>query len=351
VVAGALNGDIKTSAFGAACVQGGGSATGAMLVLGGTTTITLSGNAGTLEVCGLAVNQPALGRSVELPVFGLKADVVTTDTDTLTPAADPTGTTWVNPAKARTVDATVATYSLAKNKTSNPLVFTAVSGTKVIPSTVTTLTADVTALASAAATFTVTVLNKDGTTACTTPTAGTMPTAALAKVSLNVTCTKALVAPLSVQFKAITPNSGSTRTISVDGLVLRYSVQGPKMSAASGCVIAPGGCDVISSSGNKNQLWLDGEVYLPLGKVTLQVPNTAAAVSTLGVVVRVLSVKTTGSTAAVPIVATENGALNPGDVTVTAKVGDAVSMACRVTFTVTGATISASTVQSCTVAR
>ncbi len=350
VVAGALTGNIKTSAFGEACQRGGSPTKGAMLVFGGTSTLTLSGSAGTVEVCGLSVSQPSLGRSVQLPVFGLTSDVGTTESDTLATTEDPEGKNWANSEYARTIDGAVATYRLAKKKTSTPLVFREVKGSKAIPAAVTTLTADLTGLTTATTTFTLTVLNANGATACTGP-SGSLPTSSLSVVSVNLTCSRALVAPLTVQFVATASNSGKTRTVSVDGLVLRYTAAGATMSAQSGCVVAPGGCDVISSSGNKNQLWLDGEVYLPRAKVSLQVPNLSSAFSTLGVVVRVLAVKTTGSTAAVPIVAVDNGALNPGDVTVTADIGEATWMECRVEFGVSGPAISSTTVRSCTASR
>ncbi len=355
VVAGRLvPGFSSATPFGAACVRGGAAADGAMLVFGGSSVISLQGSSPSLEVCGRSVNQPALGKSVRIPVFGPTVDVFTTYSNTFSLGTNPTGTSWVNPAYARTVNATqVATYSLARNRTSNPLLFSSVTPQTALPTwTVPRLTADVTAKSTVANDkFTVTALNSDGSTACTTGTAGTLTTT-LARVTVSLTCTKPLVSPLTLRFAATSPNFGSTRTISVDGLALGYTnVPGPTISAQSGCVAAPGGCAFLSSTGNGNTFWFDGEVYLPKAKIDVQLPNNSLGFTTLGMVIRVLKVKTTGSTQTVPVVAVDNGNLSNGDVTIVAKVGSDSWMTCRVSLSVAGPSVTGATIQGCTVPR
>jgi hypothetical protein len=353
VIAGKLvPGFTSATAVGGACVRGGAVGAGALLVLGGTTQISMQSSTPSLEVCGLNVNQPSLGRTVKMSLYGPAKNVSTTYTDTLTPGANPTGSGWVNPSYARTVgDAVFATYSLAKKSTTNNLVFGTTTSTFAPPNAIVPLSADVTAWSSTAGdTFKVTVLNSDGTTACTTGTAGSL-TAALAKTTVSLTCTKPITSTVTARLAVTAPNSGSTRTITVDGLVLNYSGPGAAIAMQSGCVITANGCSVLSSSGNGNTFWFDGEVYLPKAKIAVQLPNASAGFTTLGVVVRVLSTTTTGSTQNIPIVAVDNGVMNPGSVTVRMRVGADEWMTCYVTYAVAGAVVSAGAVQSCTVPR
>ena len=72
--------------------------------------------------------------------------------------------------------------------------------------------------------------------------------------------------------------------------------------------------------------------------------------SASGLTVRVLKIKA-NSTNIVPIVAAENGALKPGDITVVANVGSDAWMTCRVSLTVAGALVTGATIQGCTVPR
>jgi hypothetical protein len=341
-------GGMATSALGAGCSQ---SSPGAMLLLGGTTAISLSGSTPSFEVCGRTTTQ-AGGRSVPIPLFGPTTDInaPTTGTLTVSGATAPSGTSWSSPANAKSIDNKVATYTLAKNKASNVLSIPGYSGTVAIPATATSLNAVVNAVTSPDATVTLTARNNGDTVdACTGTTSPNLPigTAVSATTTVTVTlaCTKALVAPLTLRVVVTAPNTSSNRAVKLDGVNLSYGDPGPTIKAA--CAT----CTVLSGGGNGNSVWLGGEVYLPRGKISLQLPATSTTLSTLGMVVRVLDLQTTGSTAVLPIIATDNGALYPGDVTVTTKVGDVVWTSCRVTYGVTGAAVTSSKVLGCTVPR
>lgn len=346
VIGGTVSGAIASAPFPGGCVDG---AAGAMVILGGTSTITLSGSKASLQVCGLSVPQ-ATG-PVRIAVYGPTSDLAATVSDTLVPTANPSGSSWSSAANAKTINGLVATYSLAKNRTSNTLTYGALSGTVAIPSSLRTLTADVVASTTEAATFRMTVRNATGSsTVCTMASAVALPTPNLGTVRVTLTCSTALVAPLKVLFTATTPNSGGTRTIRLDGLTLSYSVAGAKIAAQSGCVVTPGGCDVLSTSGTSSLAWFGGQVYLPRAKVSLKLSSAATAISSEAIVVRVLNVSTAGPTA-IGQVASAYGALNPGDVTIASSVGDRMSMTCRVTYEVAGSAITGYTVQGCTIPR
>ncbi len=243
---------------------------------------------------------------------------------------------------------------MQKNKTTSNLVFTSVTGANTLPVwTVPTLSIDVTASSPVANdTFKVTVVDSSNTTLCTTPTAGKLKTT-LSKVTISLTCTKPLTTGFKLNLSVTTLNSGtSPRTVSVDGLEMKYvDQQGPKVRAQSGCVSKVDGCDFLSTNGNGNTYWFDGEVYLPKARVNVQLPNNSAGFTTLGMVVRVLEVKTTGSTQTYPIIAVDNGSLNDGDVTIVAMVGDDTWMTCRVSLATSGTSITGATTQGCTVPR
>jgi hypothetical protein len=354
VVGGTLAGDIKKLEVGTTCVQG---TSGTTLILGGTTTITLSGAAASLEVCGTAVTQPN-GKAVELPLYGLTADVVgsATASDTLTNTAETgssgSGTKWSNSERAKAVDGSNATVSLAAGDTTNNLDIGGFSGTKPIPSTITQLTATVVGSvgpSGRSATFAISILDSSGNTLCA-PVSGTFPASA-AKVSVTLTCAKTLKAPLMARIVATADKSPKEdRQIQLDGVTLSYATASSKMLAQSGCVTQVNGCAVLSSNGNGNVIFLDGEVYLPKAKIDVQLPASSTALSTLGLTVRVLQVNTPNSAVSTPIVAIENGGLKPGDVTIVVKVGATSWMSCRVSFvTNSGTTIQTATIQGCTV--
>lgn len=346
---------IATTAVGAACKQG---VNGATLILGGTTQLTLTGATATLEVCGKSITQ-ASGKAVELPLYGPTADIGGAGNSASMTATDENNENdWDNSDDAVKVDGDSASHTLSKKDTSDTLVLTGYGKDVTIPSSVTKLTAEVTGSASAAATFTVSVRTNTGESkkdkdVCTTDTAGTFPSK-LGTTTINLTCTTALVPGsrgLSVRLVAASNDSGSDRTAYVDGVVLKYAADAPKILAQSGCVVTPGGCPVLQTKGNSNSIFLDGEVYLPKAKIEAQIPNLSTTFSTLGVVVRVLDVQVPASVAVQPVVAAENGSLNDGDVTVQALVNGDVWMTCRVAFTASGTKVTGSTVRACTVPR
>lgn len=354
VVAGTLAGDITTLPVGQACTQGSG---GATIILGGTSTITLQTATPSLEVCGQAVTQ-AGGAAVELPLYGPTADLVGTaaTSDTFTSTTSPTttgsGTNWSNVSRAQTVNNSSATLSLSAGAKSRNLDIRGFNGTKAIPSSTTPITVDVYGSSSRSATFAVSVVNSSGTTLCA-PVTGTFPSSR-ARVTVDLACVglpTTTPANLTVRVVATAGSSPSqTRSIQVDGVVPRYSVAGTKVSAQSGCVTAVNGCAVLSSTGSGNEIFLDGEVYLPKAMIDVVLPNSSTSLTTLGITVRVLKVKA-NSTLTVPIVASENGALEAGDVTIVAKVGSDTWMTCRATFAVSGPAVTGSAIQGCTVPR
>ncbi|MEN9643717.1 MAG: hypothetical protein RL238_386 [Actinomycetota bacterium] len=346
---------IATTAAGAACKQG---ANGATLILGGTTTITLSGSTATLEVCGKSIPQ-ASGKSVEIPLYGPTADIGGAGSSvSMTATGEDAGGDWDNESDAVKVDGKSANHKLGKKDSSDTLVLTGYGKDTTIPSTVTKLTADVIGYATGTTNFTVVVRTNTGDSkkdkdVCTADTVGTFPSK-IGTTTINLTCTTALVPGskgLTVKFVATTPNSGEDRRAYLDGIVLNYTTTGPKILAQSGCVVTPGGCAVLETKGNSNSISLDGEIYLPKAKIKAQIPNLSTTFSTQGVVVRVLDVQVPASVDVRPIVAAENGVLNDGDVTVQALVNGDVWMTCRVTLTASGQKVTATSVRGCTVPR
>lgn len=346
---------IATTAVGSACTQG---VNGATLILGGTTTLTLSGSTATLEVCGKSITQ-ASGKAVELPLYGPTADIGGGGgTTSMTATGENNSNDWDNTSDAVSVDGKSAKHKLGKKDTSDVLTLTGYGKDTTIASTVTKLTADVTGYATATTNFSIVVRTNTGDSkkdkdVCTTDAAGTFGSK-LGTTTINLTCNTALVPGsrgLSVRLVASTNDNGGDRTAYVDGVVLKYGTAGPKILAQSGCVVAPKGCAVLETKGNSNSIFLDGEIYLPKAKIKAQIPNLSTTFSTLGVVVRVLDVQVPASIQVQPIVAAENGALNDGDVTVQALVGGDVWMTCRVTLTASGQKVTAASMRGCTVPR
>lgn len=355
VVAGDLNGSITTSTFGTSCKQ---DVNGATIVLGGTSNITLSGSNPSLEVCGATYTQSG-GKNVQIPLFALSADLTITGAGgTLVTSSKSNGDDWDNEDKAGAVDGSSASVTLSKNKSSKDLFIPGwnVSGGGTIPSGVTQLTAVVrAAVSNDAATFIVKVRNNgESTTACSSSNTA-LPVSATVSSStdttVTLTCTKALVAPLTVVLDTDTSNSGNNRTIRIDGVrSLTYAgVTTVAVKAGSGCYVQAGSnCAVLNSQGTDKYMFFDGEVYLPQMRIDIQLPNQSTALSTLGIVIRSIKLATSGSTAVIPIVATENGQINAGDVVVTANVGGVAWVTCRATFTVSGTTVTGSTITNCT---
>jgi hypothetical protein len=346
---------IAATAVGAACKQG---VNGATLILGGTTQLTLTGAAATLEVCGKSITQ-ASGKAVELPLYGPTADIGGTGSSASMTATGNSGSgDWDNDDEAVKVDGDSASHKLGKKDSSDTLSLTGYGANTTIPSTVTELTADVTGYATGTTTFTVVVRTNTGDSkkdknVCTTDAAGTFGNK-LGTTTIDLTCTTALLPGsrgLTVRLVASTPNSGGDRKAYVDGVVLKYAADAPKILAQSGCVVTPGGCPVLQTKGNSNSIMLDGEVYLPKAKIAAQIPNLSTTFSTLGVVVRVLDVQVPASVDVQPVIAAENGSLNDGDVTVQTLVNGDVWMTCRVAFTASGMKVTGSTVRGCTVPR
>jgi hypothetical protein len=343
VVAGTLNGSIATSAIPGGCVDDGA---GVTIVLAGASTIALSGSNASLQVCGRNLPQS----STKVAIYGPPSSVTTTLSDTLVPSSNPTGSTWVSPANAKLVDGLLASYnSLSKGSNANVLTFPTVLGAAAFPvATVTPITAEVTGLATQAVNFTLQV-RSNGTTACTSATVA-LPLTTLATVSTTFTCTRALVAPLSIRFNATAVNTGTARNIQLDGVVLKYSVAGASIAAQSGCVVAVvGGCDAVSMNNAGGQLWLGGRVYLPRAKMSIRLKDGSTVLSTQAMVVRSLSVTTSGPTSSGTVAADTVVQLRPGDVTIASSVGGRMSMTCRVTYAVAGAAVTGYTVQGCTI--
>jgi hypothetical protein len=286
------------------------------------------------------------GRSVPIPLFGPTADIFTQTSGTFTvTTGTPSGSGWSSPSNAKSVDLSVATANVTKGNTST-LSIPGWTGT--VPASITPLSAVVNAVSSMDATVTLTVRNSDASTACTgtaTPLPIGSAVSATTTTTVTLACTKLLATPLTLVVAVKAGSSNGTRALKVDGVKLTYTLPGPTIKAA--CAT----CTVLSGGGNGNSVWLGGEVYLPRGKISLQLPATSTTLSTLGMVVRVIDLQTTGSTSTLPIIATDSGALYPGDVTVTTKVGGVVWTSCRVTYGVTGAAVTSSKVLGCTVPR
>jgi len=343
---------LASTAAGAACKQG---VNGATLVLGGTTTITLSGSTATLEVCGKAITQTS-GNSVKLPLYGPTADIVTAGSSgVLTTSVNPTtsgsGTNWSKPSRAKTVDGSSATLSLSRGTSSRNLDITGFTGATAVPSAVRQLSLVARASSNRAATLSLTVLNASGGVQCPTVSGLTLPTS-LGDVAATLNCSGPITTPLTVRAVVTALSSpSSTRSVAFDGVTVSYGTPAMKILGQSGCVVTPGGCAVLETKGNSNSIFLDGEVYLPKAKIAAQIPNLSTTFSTLGVVVRVLDVQVPASVEVQPVLAAENGNLNDGDVTVQALVNGDVWMTCRVTFTASGQKVTGSSLRGCTVPR
>ncbi|MFM2077319.1 MAG: hypothetical protein RJA49_1209 [Actinomycetota bacterium] len=358
VIAGTLpNGTagMATSAFGAGCVK---TSPGATLALGGSSTISFSGSSPSLEVCGASYAQS--GGAVKLPLFGIPNDIGTTVTSPFVkgPVAAPTGTTgWTNLPNALLLGDSLSATSTSFKSTTSPvpaLTFTIGLSSDPVLSTATSLTAVVSASSTVTSGTSLTVDVTDSSTTpktCTTPTKQTVNNNTLKSYTFTITCPAGLKAPFTAKVTTST-TSTTARTASVDGMTLSYAVvPATKMAAQSGSLITPNGSAVISSSGNGNGMWFDGVIYMPKAKIAVQIPASSLALSTLGIVVRVLDVQTTGSTQNQPVVATDNitSTLSAGDVTVQALVNGIVWMTCRVTFATAGTAVTGFTTQACTI--
>jgi hypothetical protein len=358
VIAGTLpsgTAGMATSAFGAGCVK---TSAGATLALGGSTAISFSSSSPSLEVCGASIAQT--GGSVKLPVYGIPADIGTTVVSPFLkgPVAAPTGTTgWTNLGNALLIGDSKSATSVSFKSTTTPvpaLTFTVGLATDPVLPTATSLTAVVGASSTVTSGTSLTVDVTDSSATpktCTTPTKQTVNNNTVKNYTFTITCPAGLKAPFTAKVTAST-TSTTARTASIDGMTLSYAVTpSTKMVAESGSLITPNGSAAISSSGNGNGMWFDGVVYMPKAKISVQIPASSLALSTLGMVVRVLDIQTTGSTLNQPVVATDNitSSLSPGDVTVQALVNGIVWTTCRVTFATAGTAVTGATVQGCTI--
>ncbi|MCU1690356.1 MAG: hypothetical protein JWN20_2284, partial [Jatrophihabitantaceae bacterium] len=98
-------------------------------------------------------------------------------------------------------------------------------------------------------------------------------------------------------FELCASYSASSIPTSVYGLKADLTNGALTAHAQSGCVIAVGGCDLISDGANgaKPTFYFEGFVYAPLASVNVVVNNTAKPFFNFGVVLRHLSLTSTGS--------------------------------------------------------
>jgi hypothetical protein len=84
--------------------------------------------------------------------------------------------------------------------------------------------------------------------------------------------------------------------------------------AQSGCVIAVGGCDVVSDGGNgtKPDFFFEGFVYAPLASVDIAVNNTTKPFFNFGLITRSLAISTTGSAITVPFISLPDNSVGYG---------------------------------------
>jgi hypothetical protein len=84
--------------------------------------------------------------------------------------------------------------------------------------------------------------------------------------------------------------------------------------AQTGCVIAVGGCDVVSDGGNgtKPDFFFEGFVYAPLSSIDIAVNNTTQPFFNFGLIARTLTITTTGSAITVPFISLPDNSLGFG---------------------------------------
>jgi hypothetical protein len=340
VVAGTLLGSITTSPLPGGCQE---TASGAQLILGGNTNISM-GPGGSLQVCGIATSFN--GSTLRIPMYGPTRDWAADTAFTLAGSGTPvsTGTaTFTNLAQGVVIDGSSTSASVAKQGGTGILSVSGFGTSGVIPAGATvSLAYAATVSTTANAATQITVTNASGSSCTKTASLVTAMPTLVGAPTVTLDCAGfAATAPLSVQLSVTNSSNNNANTVTVDGFELRWMAPGPAIKAQSGCVttVGSGNCNVLSTSGNGRDVWLAGIAYLPLAKLTLQVPNTSTAVITQSLIARSLNVNATASALTDPIIGSDQGQRSNGDVTINAYVGGNAWVSTRATYAVSGTTI------------
>ena len=311
-------------------------AQGVQIVLSGSSTISLA-SGGSLHVCGRAKDSnndgtPDVG-ALQIAIHGPTTDQTgTSRTLTPTDAAAASGT-WTTVANAKVVDATGATDALKYADTTHLASVTLpVRVSSSVPSTTAVrltgfgdtgttysstnasiaLTSGLSALANVSIDAAIASASGGGT--CTA--SGLAPTAAaeLKTISVSLTCSGALTAPLTATITASNRQNG-TRTWRVDGATITFASPGIAKHDP------PSNKNTLDQGGSGRHFWFTDIVYAPLATANLQTPNTATYTSFDGLVLRTLTVNGTGGANQKPIVG-DPGYRRDGDVVITVSVAD-----------------------------
>ena len=106
----------------------------------------------------------------------------------------------------------------------------------------------------------------------------------------GVACIAALQNPFTVTFTASASASG-TYTENLDGIDLVVTYTPPVVRAENGCTIVINSCSLLTVGGTQAKFVSWGTVYAPLGRVTVNVTDTADVVSfRRGVIARAISI-------------------------------------------------------------
>lgn len=110
------------------------------------------------------------------------------------------------------------------------------------------------------------------------------------------------------------------------------------------------GATAVDAGTNGGELYVKGEVYLPSSHMILTQSKVRSALTTGGLVLKSLEMKTNSSSTTVPVLASANGSYSDGDLELTTSVGGTPWMGCRVEFNSQGY-FALPTLQGCTIPR
>ncbi|MFZ9481377.1 MAG: hypothetical protein ACO3AV_00665 [Ilumatobacteraceae bacterium] len=281
---------------------------GAMIVLGGTSAMTLNGQ-GAIEVCGLETTQGA--DQVRIPLIGSDTELAGTGGGPDVTLTGPTSAT------ASGITRTAARTAAVEYTTTSPL------------SGYTGLSLSWTATSLPSVTATVDVTNDGVATPCVDDAVVT-PGAASLDVSA---CLSSLDLPLTVTFR-FTTTSASAKVATVSGI----SVVASGSSGGGGVTLLDGDdtSPVLSTTATNKLVILHGVTYLPTRPISLNVPNDATVGATRALVVESISINAGGGSAGderLPIVGADLLLPGDGELTFTAYVDGNAWLSTRGTYT------------------
>jgi hypothetical protein len=299
VVGGTYTG-VTPLSFPGSCDQ---SLPGVMFVFGGQSRINLTD--ASMELC----QPPSGGSAVQrIALYGVKP----IPSVTLSPTTTTASAQWTpNPDKTRVIDADAATYTLTAP---NPTATATLGGicTGCIPSGYTIekvllaiahTEADPSRLNSLAVQYfpsggaTGVTIPPDSSSTCGS-TVGITSCAGLHTDTIDVTSgldTAAKLNGVTISYTAVRRNGSPS--VGLDGAQLIVTYSAP-LRGQTGCVIAAGGCELLTTNGNPARVVLWGTTYAPAASVNINLPGQNITVIRRGIITRrlVIGVPASGST-------------------------------------------------------